>query len=770
MTFETSFSSRSHRPRKAAGALLAALPLLLLYPALTSPVRAAEPKPGPTLSIRRAVGDIALDGDLSDAGWKGADPITTWFETNVGDNVEPQVKNRAWLTYDDKFFYAGFEFEDPNPKAIRAPLGDHDGTPSTTDYAGVIIDGMNDGKTAQMFLANLNGTEYDAITNDATGEDNSPDYFWEAAGKRTVTGWNLEIRIPLTSLRYAEGGDPASPRTWGIILYRNYPRDRRYQFFTARLPRDVNCFVCNYNKVTGLEGLPKGGHLVVAPYATLEKNDVPSEGLGTRLDNGKTTADGGFDLKWNPNANTTIDATLNPDFSQIESDTAQITANERFALFFPEKRPFFLEGIDLFSTPIQAVYTRTVTDPKGGLRATGKFGGTAYTALIAEDQGGGSVILPGPQSSGFADQDFGSKVGIVRLKHDYGVSFVSFLATTREIDGGGHNRVFGPDFQWRPTPSDAVTGQVLWSGSITPKRPDLAAEWDGRALSGDAWKLNWSHNTEHLDVFVQGQAVSDEFRADNGFVPQSGFDEAYFESGYTLRPKGFFNRIRLWTIDSYDRGPDHELLQRRTSLGAGLDGALNSFYRVELNSEDFLVGTRLLHRFRPRLYAEVRPGAVLNDLYVDAYVGDEIDFDNTREGTGATVLLFASVRPSEHLELRLQGSRRWLDVKDETLHASGRLFTAQVERLRATYAFNSRMFVRLVGQYVATTRDPSLYTFEVTHKDATFSSSALFAYKLNWQTVLFLGFGDSRAFLETTDRLEKNGRQIFLKVSYAWQH
>ncbi|MEO8505979.1 MAG: DUF5916 domain-containing protein, partial [Acidobacteriota bacterium] len=477
------------------------------------------------------MGAIVLDGDLTDPGWQGATPITTWYETNVGDNVEPQVKNLAYLVYDDHFFYAGFEFGDPDPKAIRAPLGDHDGTPSTTDYAGVLVDGMNDGKTAQMFLANLNGTEYDAISNDATGEDNSPDFFWEAAGKRTATGWTLELRIPLSSLRYKQSGDPNLPQTWGIMLYRNYPRDRRYQFFSNKLPRDVNCFICNESKLTGLEGLPRGSHLVVAPFATVQQNSNPVDGLGTRLVNGKTKFDGGVDVKWNPNANTTIDATINPDFSQIESDTAQITANERFALFFPEKRPFFLEGIDLFSTPIQAVYTRDVTSPNAGLRATGKLAGTSYTALIAEDDGGGSVILPGPQGSNFADQDFKSKVGILRLKHDFGVSFVSFLATSREVDGGGHNRVFGPDFQWRPGQSDAITGQLLFSQSQTPNRPELANEWNGQSLSDSAWKLTWGHNTAHIDWFLQAQDLGKDFRADNGFVPQVGYSELFFDGG-----------------------------------------------------------------------------------------------------------------------------------------------------------------------------------------------------------------------------------------------
>jgi hypothetical protein len=189
------------------------------------------------------------------------------------------------------------------------------------------------------------------------------------------------------------------------MLYRNYPREFRYQFFSTKLPRGGNCFVCRSNPLTGLEGLPSGGKLIVAPYVTGMQAARPGGGLGTSLENDDPEGDAGLDAKWTPNENTAIDATINPDFSQIESDVAQIGVNERFALFFPEKRPFFLEGIELFATPITAVYTRTITSPRWGVRGTGKFGQTAYTALVVEDRGGGSVILPEGEEGVVAGRD-----------------------------------------------------------------------------------------------------------------------------------------------------------------------------------------------------------------------------------------------------------------------------------------------------------------------------------------------------------------------------
>jgi len=750
-----------------------ALSIAFVLGAVLANAGLAASHPGPPLTIARAAAPITIDGDLSDAGWQGVTPITTWFETRVGDNVEPQVKNVAWLAYDDQFLYAAFRFDDPNPASIRAPLGDHDQLSGSTDYGGIIVDCRDDGKTAQMFLANPRGLQYDALSSDVSGEDSSPDYFWDCAGKITATGWNLEIRVPFSSLRYSGAASP----TWGIILYRNYPRDRHYQFFSARMPRDVAGFICNASPLSGLNDLPHGSHLVVAPFSTSQKKDeLPKDPdgnglLGQPLHDGSVKFDAGADVKWNPSASAAIDATINPDFSQVESDAAQIAANERFALFVSEKRPSFLEGVDLLSLPMQAVYTRTITDPSGGVRATGKDGGTAYTALFAHDKGGGSVILPGPFGSSFANQDFPSDVGVLRVRHDFGRSFVSVLGTSREFDDGRFNRVLGPDFQWRPNKTDYVTGEALWSDTNTPVRPDLAAEWNGQRMQDHAALANYNHATDKLDLFFQGQEIGDEFRADDGFIPQVGYRQGYFQGGWTFRPKNaFFSRIRTFTVDYGDwaTAGAAEKLDDRYSVGAGADGRWGTFFRVELNRDQFLVGTQRLQRFRPRYYVEAAPGSFFNFFSIDVNSGGEIDFANGREAKGTTIATTWTLRPGSHLELALLANRRWLNVDAGGGH-DGRLFLADVDRVRATWMFNARSFFRVIGQYVKTTRDQSLYTFGVNSRDVDFQSSALFAYKLNWQTVLYAGFGDVRDYLATTARMEKAGRQAFTKISYAWQ-
>jgi len=723
--------------------------------------------PVPPFRIERSHGAIVIDGELGDPGWQGVQPIEEWWETNPGDNLPSPLRNVARLTYDHEFLYLAFEFDDPEPRKVSSQLGDHDqlGGGRISDYGGIILDPRGDGKVAQMFLANASGVQYDAISSDASGEDSSPDFFWESAARRNDHGWQLEMRIPFSSIRYAD----SNPDHWGVLLYRNRPRDFRYQYFTSKLPRDVNCFICNVHPLVGLTDLPKGGHWVVAPYVSGSRLEQSSGDVGSPLDDRTDDFTGGVDAKWLPNPNSVIDLAVHPDFSQIESDTAAITANERFAIFQPEKRPFFLESVDLFSTPLQAVYTRTITDPRWGARATGGNERTKYTVLVSQDDGGGLVVLPGASSSDFAEQNYDSTVAIGRVRRELGHSFVSFLYSGREIDGGGSNRVFGPDFEWRPTQQDTITGQALWSTSRTPVRPDLADEWDGRDLAGHALDLWWNRSDGKWDHFVELKDVSDEFRADNGFVPQVGVRAGYVEGGRTWYPKDKpVSRFRLFTYYKYKEDQDGNLIERFLVPGFGMDALFNSFVRFELAQEDLRAVDHVFQRRQVRPTIEFRLGKVFSSFHVDAALGDEIDFANDRLGSGTTVNVQADFTPGNHLRISPVYRHRTLDV-DVAPGLSGRVLSAEIARLKLIWTFNSRAWVRLIGQQIEVTRRPELWTFDVDRHSKDFAGSAVFAYKLNWQTVLYAGYADTRA-LDEFDELRPANRQAFFKVSYAFRH
>jgi Domain of unknown function (DUF5916) len=741
------------------------LPILLSL----LPVAAADPaqgagEPPPEVHIHRAAGPIEIDGDLSDPGWRGAAEVDTWYETSPGDNVAAPVGSRAWLTYDDRYFYAAFEFAEPDMKSLRAPFGDRDSIGGDIDFGGVLLDTRNEAKAAIEMFANPHNIQYDAIVNDASGEDPSFDLYWDSATRTGADAWYLEMRIPFSSLRYGK----ADPQTWGLLLFRNRPRQFRTQMYSVKLPRGSSCFICHEGKITGLAGLPHGGHYVLAPYGTLKYGGQPQGGIAGAPIDSHSQSDGGLDAKWIPNASTAFDATVNPDFSQVEADVAQITANQRFALFYPEKRPFFLEGLDLFATPIQAVYTRQLTAPRWGARATGEIGGTAYTLLAAEDRGGGSVIIPGPQESRFANQDFTSQVVIGRARRDLGSGFASFLLTDREIAGGGSNRVAGPDFQWRPSGADQITGQLLLSRTRTPDLPALDPEWDGRDLSSHALYLQWTHSTAHWDGSATYKDIGDDFRADLGFLPQVGVRDGRGVLGYSLYPEsGPFRNVRSYAALRHIEDTNGDLLLSQVTPAIEAQGFWNSYVDLEARFATIRVGDRLFHYHYLYSIVQMSPSHAIGQISLTATFGQAIDFDNARPGHGAEITLSSVLRPTDHLELVLDGSRQWLDVSPEGV--SRRLFTAEVERIKATYTFSARTFLRLVAQRDRLGLDPALYTFAVTPRSEDFTRSALFAYKINWQTVLFLGYGDDRRLSEGRGGLAEVDRQLFLKVSYAFQ-
>lgn len=720
----------------------------------------------PTLQIKRRTGEIKIDGVLDDAGWADVPVIDAWFETNPGNNTVPRVRNRGRLTYDGEALYVGLELEDPDPGAIRAAVTDRDNVTRESDSAGVIMDPTNSGHTGQIFLVNPRGVQSDSVVDDHGGaEDPSPDFFWDSAVHIGDHGWTLEIRIPFSSFSYSR----QNPQPFRLMLYRNYPRDFRYQFFTTQLPRDAGCFICRCNRLIGLADLPAGGGIVIAPYVSGSYDGAPAAGPGSKLAYGDPRPSAGFDAKWRPTAGTVVDLTVNPDFSQIESDVALITANERFALLYPEKRPFFLEGVELLATPIAAVSTRSLTDPQWGVRGTFKGDQLAFTALAVQDEGGGQVILPGATSSSFADQQFRSWAGIARLRYQLGPVSLGGLATTREIDGGGGNRLGGPDVQWRPSESDSVVGQLLYSATRTPVRPELAPEWDGRSLAGHAASLQWTHVGDVLDVTTLYRDLGSEFRADDGFVPQVGVREGRGELGLTVRPDdGPLRRIRSFA--TYDRVTDTglDLLAQGLTAGASTDAPLGSTVQLDYAYDQIRVADKLLSRHSVAYTASVTPGVIISRIDLSGSAGQQIDFDNARSGTGFDAALAMKILPTPHLELELNESLRWLDV-DAPARTSSRVFTARVDRLRVVYSFTPRMFVRLTGQYEITRRSPELYLAPVAATEAEFTGSALFAYKINWQSVVFLGYGDNRALSETTHNLEPTGRQVFIKLSHAFQ-
>jgi hypothetical protein len=741
--------------------------LFSVFLALQAAVRAQDEPPlpvPPPAQIQKTAGPIAVDGDLSDEGWKGALEVSTFYEIRPGDNVPPKVKTVAWAAYDEKFLYVALRCDDPDPAKIRAPFLERDQVFSDLDFCGIMLDSRGDRRWAYELFVNPRGIQDDLVMNDATGnEDNSPDFFWDAAAKITGAGWQAEMRIPFSSLRYAKADLPSM----NILFYRNYPRDFRYQICSVPLPRGANCFVCRFQALEGFQNLPSSGHIVVAPYLAGNQAWESQSGPGSPLQKQDADIQGGVDVKWSPNADNAVDATINPDFSQIESDTAQITVNQRFALFYPEKRPFFMEGVDLLQTPFNAVYTRTITSPRWGLRATGNVFGTDYTVLTAEDRGGGSVIIPGTYGSTFAPQDFGSYASVVRARRSLGKSFVGFLVTDRENDGGGFNRVAGPDFMWSLSEADRLTGQYLYSWTQTPDRTDLNPAWDGGKLGGGAASLRWTHDTKTWSWWTLYEDVASAFRADDGFMPRVGYRLLRGDLTYSFYPKNsFFSQVNptiyagnFWERDGRGIG-GHFMPGVEFSGKGGLNGGV--YYDYETDR----VNGVYFHRSLEEITLSATPSRVLSRISFEAHCGQELDYANTRVGHGGDVTGAFTVRPVDRLSLQFSGEHQWQDSQRGAY--KGRLYTADVARLKGVFTFSARSYLRAIVQWSGVHSDPKLYPYPTPAKVGDLNASLLYTYRINWQTVLYVGYGDDKS-VDPFGRLRQAGKQVFFKVSYAWQ-
>ena len=339
------------------------------------------------------------------------------------------------------------------------------------------------------------------------------------------------MRIPFSSLRYKN----VDPQTWGIMLYRNYPRDRHYQFFSATLPRGGNCFVCHANTLDGPRAAagrrpPRRRAVRRAPAQSARpRGDGPASPLvddavqAARRRRREVHAERRQRRSTSPSSPT----------SRRSSPTRRRSRRTSASRCSSRRSGRSSSKASICSqTPIQAVYTRTITAPSWGGRITGKDGGVRYTALVAEDAGGGSVVLPGPNGSSLAPQDFASTVFVGRAKRDIGRSFVGVLVTDREgRDGDGaqprRRSRFSVAAVGQPT---SITGQWLVSDTRTPNRPDLAAEWTGQSLTRHAGQLQWSHNTTHLDCVRARTRTSATASAPTpGSCRRSGYREAYGE-------------------------------------------------------------------------------------------------------------------------------------------------------------------------------------------------------------------------------------------------
>ena len=401
---------------------------------------------GERVRIKEAGVPVEVDGRLDEAAWSTAPVVMLSWEVYPGDNGAARTATACRLLYDESNLYFGCEATDSEPGSIRAFITDRDGTEGH-DRVFLAVDPFSDARRAYQFGVNALGVQHDRLH--ANGEpDDAWDAIWSSAGRVTETGYVIEAAVPFRSLRFPA---PAEAVAWRFYFEREWPREAAYRMRSHPLDRSNACVLCQTDLLEGLSEMRPGANLEVSPTLVADRRSARVTGspIGSSL-----VADGpavglGLDVRWSPTPNVALNATMNPDFSQVEADAAQLQANIRFPLFFAEKRPFFLEGADLFATPLRAVFTRTVADPQAGLKLSGKLGRHAVGVLVARDAVN-NLLFPAHASSGSASLDDDVTTVVARARRDVGASSAVGVLYTGRAGGRYANHVVGVDALLRP--------------------------------------------------------------------------------------------------------------------------------------------------------------------------------------------------------------------------------------------------------------------------------------------------------------------------------
>jgi hypothetical protein len=752
---------------------LALLGLALAVPALpASPQAKPERIESARFEVVRAADKIKVDGLLDEAAWAAAPVIPLPFEWQPGDNIPAPVKTECLVTYDLHHLYVGFRCFDPEPRKIRAHLMDRDDTDTLIldDHISFMFDAFNDERRAFQFRVNPLGVQADANFSELEGyEDFSWDAIWSAAAKITDWGYAIEVAIPLGQLRFRKSD---GPQTWGFSAERSWPRDTRHRMTSHPRSRNVNCILCQFNKLTGFEGIVPGKNIELNPTFTAGRTDAmdPVEYPDAPLVKGKGDYQPGLTAKWGITPNLILNAAANPDFSQIEADVAQLEINRRFALFYPEKRPFFLEGADLFLTPIQAVFTRTVADPLWGTKLTGKSGRTAMGVFAAQDEIT-NLIFPSNQGSmrGSLDQD--AYGGVFRLRQDVGRMSTLGVLYTGRAGNDYYNHVAGGDGFFRLDEKNSVIFQFLHSETDYPT--PIALDYGQRegAFGGNAVNLQFQHFSRRWIIQTLYEDLSPGFRADYGFVPRvdTRHGEALVFRQIWGKPKSWFNYIRIGALGEvvYDHGGN--LTDRGLTLGLLYQGNLETQLNVHGNFVRTFYDGRYFDTAFGQLAFHIRPFSG-SEVGVQGLAGQSIDYANSRLANVLALGPNASFSLFRHLNLVAGHTYERLSLGGDTI------YTANLSQVKLLWNFSVRAFVRAILQYRDQEQNPAMYGFPVDSRTRGLFTQFLFSYKLNPRTVLFLGYSDNAmggvfdSWLGP-DRIDmtRTDRTFFLKIGYAWQ-
>jgi hypothetical protein len=449
--------------------------LLLIATSIMAGTASAQSTTSPELRASPASTPPVIDGALDDEAWQQP-PLPTGeflsYDPGHGDTI-PQ-KTTVWFAYDTNYLYVAFKCDDPEPSGIKTSITRRDNI-FQDDWVGLSLDALGTGQVSYHMMINPSGIQLDMLNSVAGNEDLAPDWIWDSAGRVTDTGYVVELRLPLQSIRFKGGADSRM----GILFWRRISRLGVSVSWPALAP-GVWVFERHASlRFDRLDPRPVREILPSVTYSRTERLESPA--TFSPADN---RGDVGFSAKVGLTSTITLDATVNPDFSQVESDAFQVEVNQRFPVFFGEKRPFFMEGAGIFTlagaggdnTLRTAVHTRRIIDPIFGAKVTGSVGRVQFGTLTAVDEAAGRAVAPGDERV-----DRNRLFNIGRAQYSLGPSnYVGALVMDTTF-AGSYNRVVGADFTWRVNETQRVDGFVLASRSRASRDLDAAGGFGGQA-------------------------------------------------------------------------------------------------------------------------------------------------------------------------------------------------------------------------------------------------------------------------------------------------
>jgi hypothetical protein len=717
---------RKHSVPKAVVSCLAALA------ALVAPMGAhGQDRIGIELRPTRAATAPKIDGILDDGIWAGEpQPLGTWVSYNPLRGEQAEEKTLVWVAYDDEALYFAFRCLDTQPDRIRTNITRRDNF-SGDDWVGLSLDSSRAGQLAYHLFVNPSGIQSDALQSGTTGEDNSPDFVWQSASRKDDGGWSAEIRIPMETIRFRSGSDVRM----GVLFWRRLSRTGVSTAWPEIRPGQ---WVFESNAAMVFDNLQARRLLDVIPSVTLSG----AQGRQNRARWNPVTgdADVGASIKYGVTSAVTLDATINPDFSQVESDAFEVEINQRFPVFFSEKRPFFMEGMGLFNiagtggdaTMRTAVHTRTIIDPSAGLKLTGSSGRHTFGLLSSSDvavEEGRRLVTVGREVMNFGQ---GQYVGLLVTDTEHGTDY---------------NRVMGGDAAVKRGDRFLANASFLSTHSQSTV---------GQRSQGIGAQAKYSYSTRGYSFSGQVEHYDRGFRMDTAFINRVGLTRFWQYQDlnfYPSHPKfRWIKRVNpfFWMTGAEDRtqGGTEAFylpvlrfdLTRAGSLRLEYGRGHETYASQEFtNARVRVQGSAQIFRWL-NLRGSAQKGPAI-------YYDDEAPFQGYRRAADVTV----GFQPNS----RFNNNTSYNFVKFNN-HATGlHVYTVHIVNMRNTYQFTPRFFVRAVTQFDSSRR--------------RMLGDFLASYELTPGTVVHAGYGtlfgrelDDLSF----ERYTGTARALFFKASY----